>query len=225
MRAILALFVTSLAIGFSGALMPGPLVTADIAGAARDGFWVGPALALGHAIAEAAIVAALAVGLGRVFKVRWVSGGIGLVGGLFLLWMGADIAQSAWTGSVSLQQAAVGASQPPWAPVLTGIVVSVSNPYWILWWATVGTTYVMLGLKQGMPGLAAVYGGHILSDILWLILVAFVVSTGREMMSDAVYRGILLVCGAFLVGLALYFVRSGLRFLRQPATPDVTPTS
>ncbi len=218
MRALLALFFTSLAVGFSGALMPGPLVTADIAGAARDGFWVGPALSLGHAIAEAAVVAALAVGLGRVFKVRWVSGGIGLIGGMFLLWMGADIVQSAWTGSVSLQQAAAGAPGPSWGPVLTGIVVSVSNPYWILWWATVGTTYVMLGMRQGVPGLAAVYGGHILSDILWLVLVAFVISTGRGMMSDEVYRGILLVCGAFLVGLAVYFVRSGLRFLRQPAS-------
>ena len=75
--------------------MPGPLVTAAIAGAARDGFWVGPALSLGHAVAEAAVVVGLALGLGRLLKNRWVSGGIGVVGGLFLLWMGWDIAAGA----------------------------------------------------------------------------------------------------------------------------------
>ena len=220
MRALIALFATSLAVGFSGALMPGPLVTADIAGAARDGFWVGPALSLGHAIAEAAVIIGLSVGLCRLLKNRWVSGAIGVVGGLFLLWMGWDIAAGAWTGAVSLELAAAGGTgQPTWAPVLTGIAVSVTNPYWVMWWATVGASYVMLGLRQGTAGLASVYFGHILSDVIWLILIAFVVSTGRGLMTDSIYRGILLVCGLFLVVLSLYFLRSGARFLRGPADP------
>ena len=153
MRALIALFATSLAVGFSGALMPGPLVTAAIAGAARDGFWVGPALSLGHAAAEAAVVVGLALGLGRLLKNRWVSGGIGVIGGLFLLWMGWDIAAGAWTGAVSLSlSAAEGAVQPAWAPVLTGVAVSLTNPYWIMWWATVGASYVMLGPAAGSRG-------------------------------------------------------------------------
>jgi threonine/homoserine/homoserine lactone efflux protein len=213
---LVALFATSLMVGFSGALMPGPLVTADIAGAARDGFWVGPALSLGHAIAEAAVVLGLAFGLGRLFKNHWVSGFIGLVGGLFLVWMGYDIARSVWSGSVSLQlSASGGGGLSVWATVLTGTAVSVGNPYWILWWATVGTNYVLLGLQQGPLGLGSVYIGHILSDISWLILVAFVVSSGRGLMNDTIYRGILLVCSAFLLGLGVYFSGSGLRFLRS----------
>ncbi len=215
MKRRFALFSTSLVVGFSGALMPGPLLTAVIAGAARDGFWAGPALSFGHAIAEAAIVLGLAFGLARFFQNRWVSGTVGLVGGLFLLWMGWDIAQSAWTGAVSLQMATAGAaSQPGWSFVLTGIVVSVTNPYWILWWATVGANYVLLGMKEGPLGLGSVYTGHILSDILWLVFVALVVSTGRALMNDLVYRGILLVCSLFLIGLGFYFARSGLRFVR-----------
>lgn len=225
MRRLVTLFATSLAVGFSGALMPGPLVTADIAGAARDGFWVGPALSLGHALAEAAVVVGLALGLGRLLKNRWVSGAIGVVGGLFLLWMGWDIGWGAWSGAVGLDLAAAGgAVQPSWTPVLTGIVVSLTNPYWIMWWATVGASYVLLGLREGSAGLVSVYLGHILSDVSWLILVAFVVSTGRTLMTDAIYRGILLVCGVFLVGLSLYFLRSGIRFLR-PASEVASPSA
>jgi threonine/homoserine/homoserine lactone efflux protein len=222
MKRRIALFSTSLVVGFSGALMPGPLLTAVIAGAARDGFWAGPALSLGHAIAEAAIVLGMAFGLARLFKNRWVSGTIGLVGGFFLLWMGYDIAQSAWTGAVSLQMATSGtASELGWSSVLTGVVVSVTNPYWILWWATVGANYVLLGMKEGPLGLGSVYFGHILADILWLVFVAFVVSSGRALMNDTVYRGILVVCSLFLVVLGLYFARSGLRFMRGQGV--VTP--
>jgi hypothetical protein len=66
-----------------------------------------------------------------------------------------------------------------------------------------------------------VYTGHILSDILWLVFVAFVVSSGRALMNDLVYRGILLVCSLFLIVLGLYFARSGLRFMRGQGA--VTP--
>jgi threonine/homoserine/homoserine lactone efflux protein len=216
MKRSLALFSTSLVVGFSGALMPGPLLTAAIAGVARDGFWVGPALSVGHAIVEAAMVLALAFGLARLFKNRWVSGTIGLVGGLFLLWMGYDIAQSAWTGTVSLQMGTPGtASGLGWSSVLTGAVVSVTNPYWILWWATVGANYVLLGMKEGALGLGSVFTGHTLADNIWLVFVSFVVSSGRALMSDLVYRGILLVCSLFLIVLGLYFARSGLRFMRS----------
>lgn len=216
MKRSFALFSTSLVVGFSGALMPGPLLTAAIAGVASDGFWVGPALSLGHAIVEAAIVLGLAFGLAQLFKNRWVSGTIGLVGGLFLLWMGYDIAQSAWTGAVSLQTGTPGtASEFGWGSVLTGAVVSVTNPYWILWWATVGANYVLLGMKQGPLGLGLVYTGHTLADNIWLFFVSFVVSSGRALMNDAVYRGILLVCSLFLIALGLYFARSGLRFMRN----------
>ncbi|MEW6231501.1 MAG: LysE family transporter [Chloroflexota bacterium] len=215
MSNLLALFVTSLIVGFSGALMPGPLVTAAIAGSAREGFWVGPALTLGHAIAEAVIVLALAFGLGKLFRNRWMAGAIGFLGGLFLLWMGYDIAQSAWRGSVTLALTPSGsASRSAWGPVATGVLVSIANPYWVLWWATVGANYVLLGLKRGSLGLGAVYAGHILSDASWLTLVAFVVASGRAFLSDTIYQGILLLCSLFLVALSLYFIRSGANFLR-----------
>ena len=64
------------------------------------------------------------------------------------------------------------------------------------------------------------YFGHVLADVSWLLLIAFVVSSGRGLMTDAIYRGILLVCGLFLVALSLYFLRSGLRSLRGRPPPD-----
>ena len=214
MKKLIAIFTTSLIVGFSGALMPGPLLTVVISGSARRGFWEGPALVLGHAVAEALIVAALAVGLSRLLKQNLVAGLIGLLGGAFLLWMGFDIVRSAWWGAVSLEQATGAEAGLQLGPIITGIVVSISNPYWVLWWATVGASYVALSLDRGPLGLGSFYFGHILSDLSWYSLVAVLIARGKALLSQPLYRLILLVCGFFLMALSVYFIYSGIKFLR-----------
>jgi len=218
MTKLIAIFTTSLFVGFSGALMPGPLLTVVISESARRGFWEGPALVLGHAVAEALIVAALAAGLSRLLKRNLVAGLIGLLGGAFLLWMGFDIAGSAWWGTVSLEQATGAEAGLQLGPIITGIVVSISNPYWVLWWATVGASYVALSLARGPLGLGSFYFGHILSDLSWYSLVALLITRGKTLLSQPVYRLILLVCGIFLMALSIYFIYSGIKFLRGKAT-------
>jgi threonine/homoserine/homoserine lactone efflux protein len=217
MTKLIAIFTTSLIVGFSGALMPGPLLTVVISGSARRGFWEGPALVLGHAVAEVLIVAALAAGLSRLLKRNLVAGLIGLLGGIFLLWMGFDIARSAWWGTVSLEQATGAEAGLQLGPIIMGIVVSVSNPYWVLWWATVGASYVALSLARGPLGLGSFYFGHVLSDLSWYSLVALLIAKGKALLSQSVYRLILLVCGFFLIVLSTYFIYSGIKFLRGKA--------
>jgi threonine/homoserine/homoserine lactone efflux protein len=63
-------------------------------------------------------------------------------------------------------------------------------------------------------GVGAFFTAHILSDFAWLTLVAFVLATGRRIISRGVYRGILVTCGLFLLVLGAYFLYSGIGFLR-----------
>lgn len=214
MANLIAIFTTSLMVGFSGAMMPGPLLTVVISESARWGFIRGLLLVLGHAVAELFIVVALSRGLNKLLKRNLVAGLIGVVGGAFLLWMGYSIAESAWRGTLSLNLASGREGGVRLGPIVTGILVSVSNPYWLLWWATVGASYVLLSLKHGPLGLGGFYIGHISSDLSWYSLVAFVVSSGKEILSQSIYRGVLLVCSLFLIALSLYFIYSGIDFLR-----------
>ncbi|MDP2948514.1 MAG: LysE family transporter, partial [Chloroflexota bacterium] len=118
-----------------------------------------------------------------------------------------------WRGLHTLSAAGPSSGRlPPMAAVLmpAAILVSVSNPGWVAWWASVGTAYVSKSLDQGAAGVASFFGGHILSDIVWLTLLAFLLASGRQIMTGAVYRGILAVCGLFLLGLGAYFLASGL---------------
>ena len=199
--------------GLSGALMPGPLMTVTIDTAARRGFVAGMLPTAGHALAEATVVAALALGLSQLLASNQVTGAIALVGGLVLVWLGYGMGRGAWQGQVSLATAGAGPSSRL-GPVPLGIVVSVGNPYWVLWWATVGATYVVAALQWGVTGVVIFFGGHITADLAWLALVAGVIARGRRLFGDRAYRAIILVCGLFLVGLGLFFAISGLGYLQ-----------
>ncbi|MGA2286700.1 MAG: LysE family transporter [Dehalococcoidia bacterium] len=97
--------------------------------------------------------------------------------------------------------------------VPAGVLVSVANPYWIIWWATIGMAYIDKALVHGPAGVGTFFTAHILSDFAWLSLVAFALVTGRRLMSTPVYRGILMACGAFLIGLGVWFIYSGVSFI------------
>jgi len=207
-----AIFFTSFLMGFSGAMMPGPLLTVNIHESYRRGFIAGPLLIMGHAILESLLVIGLTMGLDTLLVKPLFKGSIALIGGVVLLWMGWGMVRDSWLGRLSLQSMA-GSEIKGMHPVLAGIVVSLSNPYWTLWWATIGLTYVVLAIQQGTLALAVFLTGHLMADFVWYSAVSFAVVSGKKVVSDTVYQGILVVCGVFLLGLALYFIWSGKTFL------------
>jgi len=214
MHSFLLLVGTWWLVGFTGVMMPGPVTTMTITESTRRGFWAGPLITAGHALAELAMVLALALGIGEALQHDWLVGAIGSLGGLFLLWMGFDIARTAWLGRVSLDgQHASTAQVSRQSLVVTGLLVSVMNPYWLLWWATVAAGYLLLFVKFGVLGIVVFYLTHISTDLLWNSLLSFVVASGRRILSDRVYRGILVACGLFLMALSVYFISSGMSFL------------
>lgn len=205
------IFFTAWMVGFSGAMAPGPISTLVVTQASRRGFWVGPLLTLGHAIAEATVVSGLALGLRELLATSRLTMAIALVGGPVLVWMGATTLRDALRQPALVPQVpAVDRRQSRWGPVGAGIAASVSNPYWLVWWSTVGASYIVLSLQRGVPGLAAFYSGHILSDLSWNSLLAFLMASGRRWLPAGAMRGFLIVAGLFLIGLGIYFALTGL---------------
>ena len=153
----------------------------------------------------------LVLGLSRLIQLPAVTGTIGFVGGGMLVWMGWGICREAFGRQVDF--AALGAQGAPHqtrlSPMLAGVITSVSNPFWSLWWATVGSGYVMIALLEGAAGVATFFGGHILSDLAWFSLISFGVHRGRNVIGNGVYQGILAVCGVCLIALGGYFLYSG----------------
>jgi threonine/homoserine/homoserine lactone efflux protein len=204
---ITALFATAFLVGLSGAMMPGPLLTVTIAESAHRGFKAGPLIVLGHALLELALIIALLAGLSFYLKKPVVTNVISLVGGGFLIFIGLNMIRNVIKGRVSLEQNKNNTGKGmTMHPVVAGILVSLSNPFWIVWWATIGLTYLTLALKSGTAGIASFFTGHIMADLLWYSLIAAAVAGGRRFLKQQVYQVVIILCGVFLTGLGGYFI-------------------
>lgn len=80
MDSLTAIFLSSFLLALSGAMMPGPLLTATIGESASRGPSTGPLLILGHGILEVALLLLLFLGLSPFFQSRWVFIAIALAG-------------------------------------------------------------------------------------------------------------------------------------------------
>jgi threonine/homoserine/homoserine lactone efflux protein len=220
---VLGIAVTSFLVGLSGAMMPGPVLSVTIgetaarvrasegrpgAGQLRAAL-VGPLIVLGHGLLEVLLIVAVILGLGKVLARGPVIGAVGLVGGAVLLWMGWGMLTSLRT----LRLATAEAGGRRTHPVVAGIVTSLCNPYWAVWWAGVGLNYIAHSMQFGLLGLGFFYVGHILSDLAWYSSISVSLALGRRLLTDRTYRGLVTACAVFLVGIGLYFGYDGIRTL------------
>jgi threonine/homoserine/homoserine lactone efflux protein len=199
---------TSFLVALSGALMPGPLLTVTVGEAARRGFWAGPLLIVGHALLEAALVVLLLAGLGVWLRRPAVLGTVGVLGAVALAWMGTGLLKASRHGVLRLDAG----SDSGLHPVAAGVLMSAANPYWLIWWLTIGLGYVLFAMQYGLLGVVLFYLGHILADFAWYTLVSGTVAKGRHLLSDRYYRGFLAGCGVFLFAFGGYFAVQGVRF-------------
>jgi len=201
---LLALFFASFGVGFSGALMPGPLLTVDIAESTRRGFWTGPIIVGGHAIAELAVVALLAVGLSEILASDTAFRIIGLLGGAALVLMGGAMMHDIIRKKISFDPDRPGSSSG--LLVGKGITASLSNPYWFVWWATVGSAFLSKSLSHGPAGPVVFYVGHIMSDFVWYTFVSFMISIGKKLLAGKPYYILISLCALFLLYIGVRFI-------------------
>ena len=179
---------------------------------ARNGFKTGPLIILGHGVLELSLIAALLVGFSAVIKNPLFLAGVGILGGTVLLGMGV-FGWSRSGGGLKLNSASRDIpSSSDIKIVRAGILTSLSNPYWFIWWATIGIAYLGKSWKYGWAGLTSFYSGHILADLLWYSLVSAAVAGGRSFFTPGVHRWVLRVCSLFIAGLGIYFIHSGMGF-------------
>ena len=209
-----AIFSGSFMLALSGALMPGPLLTVTVSDSARIGSKAGPLLITGHATLELLLVLALVWGLGPFLKAPLVMGLIALIGGGMLLWMGIGMAKNAGALSLSGQEA-TDQTKRGLHPVFIGALASLANPYWTLWWATIGLGYLISAMKYGFMGVIIFFAGHIAADYAWYMLISFGISHGKRILKDRSYQIIIRICGFFLIGFGGWFLFSAKGYLAR----------
>ncbi|HBG20301.1 MAG TPA: lysine transporter LysE [Desulfobulbaceae bacterium] len=206
--ALVTIFSTSFVLALSGALMPGPLLTVTVSESSRRGTVAGPLMICGHGLLELAMVAALLAGLAPILVRDDVFIFISLTGGAILLYMGISMLKSlpgmVLHGSSSSAPAADGRNL-----VVAGLILSAVNPYWLIWWASIGLGYIVYSMKFGLLGVTAFFCGHILADFAWYTLVSFGIARGRHLLGNSLYRKLIGGCAVFLIAFACWFFYSG----------------
>ena len=192
----------SFVVAFSGALMPGPVLAVTLAGSRRHGFWFGPLVALGHGIVELPVVVLLAVGLLTVLDNVWVVGTIGYLGSAAMVWMAISMllqTRHAEGESPEGDRVRIGATG-------SGVLATVANPYWYLWWVSVGAVLTAGAAAAGWLGIAVFFIGHVSADFVCCTAVSAGVTKGRRYLEGRVYKGLLVACAGILLVMAMRFL-------------------
>lgn len=209
MLTLLAIFATSFVVALSGALMPGPLLTVTISESPKRGSVAGPLLVLGHGLLELTLVAALILGLAPILRTPAVFIATATAGAGVLAWMAWEMFRA--LPGLSLQGVKDRANGKNL--VVAGALLSIANPYWIIWWVTIGLGYITHSLSLGYWGVIFFFSGHILADLAWYATISTAVWKGRGFINDRLYRWMIGVCAVFLMLMAGVFAVSGLRML------------
>ena len=199
MYEILQMLAMAFAIGLTGALAPGPTLVATINSSLKEGWTAGPKVAAGHALVEVLVFLSIVGGLSVVMQ--QYSRAVSLAGGLALIVFGIMTAKGSKSATfVAPQGQVIGNAY------LAGIITSAANPYFWIWWLSIGSALVLSGLHSGIIMAGIFMIGHWLADFGWLVLVSISMDRGRSILSERNYRRILGICGVFLVCFGVYFL-------------------
>jgi threonine/homoserine/homoserine lactone efflux protein len=194
---MIKIFFAALTLGFSGAMMPGSLLTYTIKQSLSCGPRSGFIITLGHALLELVLLVLIFLGLNIILQSEAAQITIGTLGGLMLVYMGFDMIIKSIKNKVSVQ---VDSGKSGGNMLLSGVLISAANPYFLIWWAVVGLGYVMESYETlGTTGVIVYYIGHISADFIWYGAVSIIVGTTRRFIKQTPYRVIIAVLGGLLI--------------------------
>lgn len=192
--------------------MPGSVFTYTVDRSLRHGIKAGVLVAAGHALLELLLVVLIFAGLGKYLVSEKVSIAIGLVGGIVLAYLGCQMIRDVYQNRITLEIGDDAQSGGAGGMFAAGIVLSATNPYFLIWWSAVGLALIMNSYQLlGVTGIAVFYVGHILGDISWYTLVAAMVSKTRHLLNQKIYKIIIVALTLCLIGFGASFLTGSIK--------------
>jgi threonine/homoserine/homoserine lactone efflux protein len=186
-------------IGLTGALAPGPTLVATINASIAGDWTTGLKVSLGHAIVELFLVILILLGLATVALPYTTA--IAGIGGIALIVFGILTITGSRKATLRTTEVQTIAN-----PYMAGLISSAANPYFWIWWLSIGSAMVIAGLEGGLALAGAFLLGHWTADIAWYTLVSTGISKGKVLFSDRVYHKIMGLCGIFLIVFGVYYL-------------------
>jgi threonine/homoserine/homoserine lactone efflux protein len=196
--------VEVVAISASGVLAPGPMFLANLLYGSRQSTGSGLKMACGHTVVEFPLIMLLAAGLfvSVAFADKY-AGPIGIIGGIAILgFAGVQVATVSFRKNLTRP-----IIESRKGPFLAGIAFSALNPFFLIWWFTIGLKLVADSAAfEPIPGALILFGLHIWMDYAWLAATAYLASRGSSILRSNYYRILLIVLSGVLAYYGVFFI-------------------
>lgn len=192
----LEFFVLVIVVSASGVMAPGPLFAANLVYGIQQGVKSGVKMAIGHTIVELPLVILLGIGVFSLESFPEFRTVITILGAV-TLFVFASIQIKTLIKKTNLKK-----YSPKQGPLITGVLLSALNPFFIIWWLTIGFKLISDAMMiWAFAGILIVFVLHIWMDFAWLGIVSYLASKSKKILSNKNYKIIM----GLLSGVLIYF--------------------
>ncbi len=201
MEQLLGFAIVVIVISASGVLSPGPLFTANIFYGLKGGAKAGLKMAYGHTLVELPLVILLGLGAFSLEAIPEFRTYIAIIGALGLFVFAGIQLKQIFKNRFEI------INEPKHGPFLAGIILSAFNPFFIIWWLTIGFKLISDSIIfWSFWGILIMFLLHIWMDYVWLSSTALVSSRISKILSNRNYK-------VLVIGLSVVLVYFGITFL------------
>jgi chemosensory pili system protein ChpE len=194
------LFMTAFAMGLAFCGPPGAVFAMAARRGAARGFSAALMVEFGSLVGDAVWAVVGLSGAGILMQIPVVQGLVGTAGAALLAWLGFLALRDAWQNR-----------QPAAAPssvgndFVTGAVLSLTNPQAVAYWIAFGASIqVIIGHAAAFSEFAVFFGGFMIACVVYCFAASAIIAGARRLLTDRLYRIVNAVCGAALVGFAIF---------------------
>jgi len=204
---MLPILLSVVVISFSGVMMPGPMFAVTLAKSYKSPL-AGPQIALGHAVIEVPLILLIYFGFAQFFQNTIAQFVLSILGGGMIIWLGISMFRAR-------AEVVQGGKDLPYNAFTAGIITSGLNPFFLLWWATIGSMLIMRFLAFSNSGLmlSVFIVVHWLCDLAWMSFVSVMIYKTHSLWGRKFQEGLFIACSLLLVGFGGWFMVSGLLLL------------
>ncbi|MEE9366247.1 MAG: LysE family transporter, partial [Dehalococcoidales bacterium] len=157
----------------------------------------------GHAVIEVPLILLIYFGFAQFFQNDIVRLVLSVAGSGMIIWLGLSMFRAR-------TEVVRKGKDLPYNAFLAGIFASGFNPFFLLWWATIGSMLIMRILEFGTTGLIVFTIVHWLCDLVWLSLLSNVIYRTHTFWGQRLQEWLFIACSLLLIGFGLWFLISGI---------------
>jgi threonine/homoserine/homoserine lactone efflux protein len=200
---MLAALGTVIVTSLSGVMAPGPMFTVTLAKSLKSP-WTGVQVALGHAVIEVPLIVLIYFGVAHFLQNGVVQLVLSIAGGGMIIWMGADMFRTR-------RKIISEGKDTRYNAFTAGILMSGLNPFFLVWWVTVGGLLLLNFLEAvGNWALPLFVLVHWVCDLVWLSFVSVAIFKTHKFWGQKIQELVFLVLGVFLAYFGGQFIVKGI---------------